>query len=294
MLKKIITIISALLITSIAHAENQLTVLNTGSKTGGYSQQTMAYFSDLAKQYDTINLVNPGNKCVAIKSLLPKIEGPVLLAWGSDFEAKERVGGCGASVDVTKTPIVRFVEKYQSLCQINKKLDITKNSGRIGYGGAALEPYERTVNAINKAFKTNHKNVGYDGWGNAKIALMNGEIDYIIVSAPGDKHVIDEGGFCQYDFSRGEKSLFKLDNQNKDLVSSNIDAWLAWNMTAEQANDLAQKLKKAHFECDTAISKWQKGCDSKGTAQQKSEFDIDQSHLIRWEESVVHNTVKKK
>ena len=53
MLKKIITIISALLITSIAHAENQLTVLNTGSKTGGLSQQSLAYYQDLIKKYDS-------------------------------------------------------------------------------------------------------------------------------------------------------------------------------------------------------------------------------------------------
>lgn len=292
MLKKIITIISALLLTSIAHAETQLTVLNTGSKTGGYSQQTMAYFSDLAKQYDTINLVNPGNKCVAIKSLLPKIEGPVLLAWGSDMEAQQRVGGCGATVDVTKAPIVRFVEKYHAVCQANSKLNVTKDSGRIGFNASTAEMYIATINSMNKAFKTNHKNVAYDGWGNAKIALLNGEIDYVIVPPPGDKQVMDEGGFCNYDLSRGEKSLFTLDNQNKDLVSSNIDAWLAWNMSDEEAKNLAQKLQKAHFECDTAISKWQKGCDSKGTATHLSEFDIDKSHLIRWEESVIRNTIK--
>ena len=59
----------------------------------------------------------------------------------------------------------------------------------------------------------------------------------------------------------------------------------------EQAKDLAKKLKTLHYECDTAISKWQKGCDKEGTAIHYSEFDIDESHLVRWEDSVRRNTI---
>ena len=61
---------------SFANAKDDLTLLNTGGKTGGYSQQSLAYYTDLAKykgDFSIVQLVNPGNKCVAVKSLLPKI-----------------------------------------------------------------------------------------------------------------------------------------------------------------------------------------------------------------------------
>ena len=280
---------------TFAGATDDLTILNTGSKTGGFSQQSLAYYTDLSrmkKDFNVVNLVNPGNKCVAIKSLLPKIKGPILTVWGSDLEAKQRVGGCDATVDLSNASIVRFVEKYQAVCQLNPKMDVRKNSGKFGINAGTQIIQGRTVDAINKSFKTKHRSVAYDGWGASKVALLNGEIDYMIVSPPGDQQVKDEGGLCEYDLSRSENSLYSLDKSNSQLVSSNIDVWLAWNMTDEQVKDLAKKLKTLHYECDTAISKWQKGCDKEGTAIHYSEFDIDESHLVRWEESVARNTIK--
>lgn len=280
---------------TFAGATEDLTILNTGSKTGGFSQQSLAYYTDLSrmkKDFNVVNLVNPGNKCVAVKSLLPKIKGPILTVWGSDLEAKQRVGGCDATVDLSNASIVRFVEKYQAVCQLNPKMDVRKKSGKFGINAGTQIIQGRTVDAINKSFKTKHRSVAYDGWGASKVALLNGEIDYMIVSPPGDQQVKDEGGLCEYDLSRSENSLYSLDKSNSQLVSSNIDVWLAWNMTDEQVKDLAKKLKTLHYECDTAISKWQKGCDKEGTAIHYSEFDIDESHLVRWEESVARNTIK--
>ena len=279
---------------SFANAKDDLTILNTGSKTGGFSQQSLAYYTDLSrmkKDFGVVNLVNPGNKCIAIKSLLKSVKGPILFPWGSDLEAKQRVGRCDATVDISNASIVRFVEKYQAVCQLNSKMDVRKNSGKFGINAGTQIIQGRTVDAINKSFKTKHRSVAYDGWGASKVALLNGEIDYMIVSPPGDQQVKDEGGLCEYDLSRSENSLYSLDKSNIQLVSSNIDVWLAWNMTDEQAKDLAKKLKTLHYECDTAISKWQKGCDKEGTAIHYSEFDIDESHLVRWEDSVRRNTI---
>ena len=282
---------------TFAGATEDLTILNTGSKTGGFSQQSLAYYTDLSrmkKDFNVVNLVNPGNKCVAVKSLLPKIKGPILTVWGSDMEAKQRTdAGCGATVDITKAQVVRFVEKYQYLCQANSKIDITKNVGRVGVN-ASSTALLKTIKAINTSFKTNHKKVGYDGWGAAIIALLNGEVEYIIATPPGNAQVEAKGGECM-PLSRSDDSLFAKHDvlvKNTDLVASNIDAWLVYNATEEQANALAANLKRIHFDCDTAISKWQKGCDSKGTAIQTSEWDINKSHYIRWEDSVTWNTIK--
>jgi len=297
MKKTIISLMMILVSFSFANAKEDLTILNTGSKTGGFSQQSLAYYTDLSrmkKEFNIVNLVNPGNKCVAVNSLLSKIKEPLLMPWGSDMEAKQRTdAGCGATVDINSAQVVRFVEKYQYLCQANSKIDITKNVGRVGVNASAAA-LPKTIKAINTSFKTNHKKVGYDGWGAAIIALFNGEVEYIIVSPPGNAQVEAKGGECM-PLSRSDDSLFAKHDvlvKNTDLVASNIDAWLVYNATEEQANALAANLKKIHYECDTAISRWQKGCDSKGTAIQTSEWDINKSHYTRWEDSVTWNTIK--
>jgi len=275
------------------NAAEDLTILNTGSKTGGFSQQVLAYYTDMAKMkkdFGAVNLINPGNKCVAIKQLLPNMKGYVLMPWGSDHEAKQRIdGNCGASIDITKVPVVRFVEKFQYICKADANLDVTKNSGRIGYNKVVIA-LPKTISAINSSFGTSQKAVGYDGWGAAVIALFNGEVDYAIVSPPGNLQVEDKGGNC-IPLSSAENSLFAKDtvNQNANLIASNIDAWLLFNATNDQALDIKSKLQKIHYECDTAMSKWQKGCDKDGTATQYSEFNINQSHFTRWENSVEWN-----
>lgn len=279
--------IASMLIFSTAQA-NELTILNTGSKTGGFSQQTLAYYSDLAPEYDTINLINPGNRCVALNSILPKIEGPVLLPWGSDLEAVGQTGGC-ASLDFASNEIVRFVEKYQYMCQMNTDLDITKDSGKIGHNVPKDGPFSKTVEGINESFDTSHRGIAYDGWGAARIALLNGEIDYAIVSPPGNKQIINQGGVCNFDLSRSDNSLYNLKPEGRNLVSSNVDVWIAYNMTEKQINDLQKKLKNVHYSCDTAISKWQQGCDSKGTAIQESEWNINKTSIQRWNDSVEWN-----
>ena len=90
-MKSILTTI--FLLFSISASAADLTILNSGSKTGGFSMQSTAYSTDLAKEYN-IKLVNPGDRCVALGSLLPKIKGPVLMPWASDYEAVGRDGGC--------------------------------------------------------------------------------------------------------------------------------------------------------------------------------------------------------
>ena len=47
---------------SLAHAKDDLTILNTGSKTGGFSQQSLAYYTDLSRmKKDFIHFDNDKN-----------------------------------------------------------------------------------------------------------------------------------------------------------------------------------------------------------------------------------------
>ena len=99
MKKLLVAFVIALFSTSALAAE-KLTILNSGSKTGGFSMQSQAYATDLAGLYD-VDLINPGDRCVALGSLLPKITGPVLMPWASDYEAVGRDNGC-VSFDINQ------------------------------------------------------------------------------------------------------------------------------------------------------------------------------------------------
>ena len=291
----IISLLFMMLSFSFANAKDDLTILNTGSKTGGFSKQSLAYYTDLSKykkDFGLVNLVNPGNPCVAINNLLPKIDGMLIMPWGSDMEAKYPTA-CGATIDMTKARVIKFVEKYQYLCTANGQVDVTRDAGRVGFnkvnGGLP-----KTIKAINDSFATKHKQVGYDGWGAAIIAMFNGEVDYVIVSPPGNAQVEAKGGECM-PLSRSDDSLWsKHDSKSKnpDLVASNIDTWLVYNATDEQAKSLTAKIKKVHFECDTSMSKLMQGCDKEGTSIQTNEWKVNKQFFTRWEDSVAWNTAK--
>ena len=84
MIKIITTAITIALLSSSAFAAEKLTIINSGSKTGGFSMQSTAYAADLDKDYN-VTLVSPGDRCVAVGALLPKIKGPVLMPWATDY-----------------------------------------------------------------------------------------------------------------------------------------------------------------------------------------------------------------
>ena len=106
MIKIITTAMTIALASTPAFAAEKLTIINSGSKTGGFSMQSTAYAADLAKDYD-VTLVNPGDRCVALGSLLPKIDGPVLMPWASDYEAVGRDGGC-VKFDINTAITLRY------------------------------------------------------------------------------------------------------------------------------------------------------------------------------------------
>ena len=148
-----IKLITAILVTtfSISVAAADLTILNSGSKTGGFSMQSTAYSKDLAKEYN-VTLVNPGDRCVALGSLLPKIKGPVLMPWASDYEAVGRDGGCvkfDINKAITLNNLVSEFKKVDKSVQQFKKLK-TKNrkamTQEIEQLGTTLTHYQQVSN----------------------------------------------------------------------------------------------------------------------------------------------------
>ena len=228
-----IKLITAILVTtfSISAAAADLTILNSGSKTGGFSMQSTAYSKDLAKEYN-VTLVNPGDRCVALGSLLPKIKGPVLMPWASDYEAVGRDGGC-VKFDINKAITLRYDSAPLFVC--TRGGNIRKDAGKVAHTVPVDGPLAKVVKEMSKEFGINHKAVVYDGSGDARLALINGEVDYALLSK---KHTIvvkeaDPKINCDISLASGGPNSLPAETGNQKLAFGWDMTWMALNMTKE-------------------------------------------------------------
>ena len=255
-MKKLIIAAAVALFSTTAVAADKLTILNSGSKTGGFSMQSTAYSTDLAKDYD-VTLVNPGDRCVALGSLLPKISGPVLMPWASDYEAVGRDGGC-VKFDITKAITLRYDSAPLFVC--TRGGSIAKDSGRVAHTVPVDGPLARVVAEMNKQFGTAHKPVVYDGSGDARLALINGEVDYALLSK---KHVLvvtaaDKAITCDQSLASAGPNSLPEQTGNPKLAFGWDMTWMALNMTPAQADRLKMRMMEKHLDCSTAIGTWTK------------------------------------
>lgn len=279
-MKNLLVAFSIALFSTTAFAAEKLTILNSGSKTGGFSMQSQAYSTDLAGSYD-VNLVNPGDRCVALGSLLPKIDGPVLMPWASDYEAVGRDGGC-VKFDINSAITLRYDSAPLFVC--TRGGDIAKDSGRVAHTVPADGPLARVVKEFNNEFGTAHKPVVYDGSGDARLALINGEVDYALLSK---KHVLvvtetDPAITCKQSLASAGPNSLPASTGNPKLAFGWDMTWMALNMTQEQANGLKLRMMENHLNCDSAIGTWTK-CNSVYTTR----WDLTKDEInSRWEPMV--------
>ena len=105
-----------------------LTILNTGSKSGSYAGLTTALSSDFTGS----DFQNPGKHCVAINSNLKSITTPVLFPWANDLEAAGRDGDGCATVNITKDEVLGYTSSPLHVCAMDDK-DFLKTSGKVGH-----------------------------------------------------------------------------------------------------------------------------------------------------------------
>lgn len=253
-MKTILTTI--FLLFSISASAADLTILNSGSKTGGFSMQSTAYSTDLSKEYN-IKLINPGDRCVALGSLLPKIKGPVLMPWASDYEAVGRDGGC-VKFDINTAITLRYDSAPLFVC--TRGGDIRKDAGKVAHTVPVDGPLARVVQEMSKEFRIDHKAVVYDGSGDARLALINGEVDYALLSK---KHTLvvkeaDPKINCDISLASGGPNSLPAETGNPKLAFGWDMTWMALNMTKEEANKLQQIMMQKHLNCSSAIGSWSK------------------------------------
>ena len=279
MIKTLLTAATVALTTTAAFA-NDLTILNSGSKTGGFSMQSTAYSQDLAGAYN-VTLVNPGDRCVALGSLLPNISGPVLMPWASDYEAVGRDGGC-VTFDVTSAHVLRYDSAPLYVC--TRGGDIRADSGRVAHTVPVDGPLAAIVREFNTEFGTNHSPVVYDGSGDARLALINGEVDFALLSK---KHVLvvteaDSAITCDTSLASAGPNSLPAETGNQALAFGWDMPWLALNMDATQAAELQRNMMMSHLNCSTAIGTWTK-CNSVYTTR----WDLTVDEVVqRWEPMV--------
>ena len=284
----LLSIFAVLSVTTVANAD-ELTILNSGSKTGSFSMTSIAYYTDLMTEFDNIQLINPGNRCVALTSILPRLSGPVLMPWASDYEASGRDGGC-VTFDISQGHVIRYNAEPMNVCHMGG-IDVTVNSGRIGHTVPADGPLSRASGAINNSFGTDHTNVVYDGQGDTRLALINGEIDYALLAREHAAYVISHGGVCDVDLSNNPTtSLYSRADNNPQLVFGFDNVWLGLNMSQDQALELRDTLIAAHNNCESASARYT-GCGELVNIV----WDItDEQALARWEPVVESQRAEQK
>ena len=280
MLKYILIFVS--IITSSAFAKDDITIINTGSSSGSFALQSTALSQDLTEFYN-VKFENPGDACVAI-NLLGKTKTPAIIPWASDLEAVGRDGiGC-VTYDFEPSQVLRYHSDAYQICTM--QYDSLQGEHTIGHTSPKFV-FERTVKVLNSATGGSLKPITYDGSGDARKALLSGEIDFAILSPKHAGRVMKEGAKCLWEFSSTPKGdVVALQTEyldTKGLLLSTDIVFLAVNMDAKQIDALKDQFKTVHLTQGTAMNEY----TGNGTVFEIL-WDLPSNDIVsRWETSVV-------
>ena len=280
MLKYILIFVS--IITSSAFAKDDITIINTGSSSGSFALQSTALSQDLTEFYN-VKFENPGDACVAI-NLLGKTKTPAIIPWASDLEAVGRDGiGC-VTYDFEPAQVLRYHSDAYQICTM--QYDSLQGEHTIGHTTPKFV-FERVVGVLNSATGGSLKPITYDGSGDARKALLGGEIDFAILSPKHAGRVMKEGAKCLWEFSNNTSSeVIALQNEypnTKGLSLSTDIVFLAVNMESKQIESLKEQFKTVHLSQGTAMNEY----TGNGTVFDIL-WDLPSDEIVsRWESSVV-------
>jgi hypothetical protein len=203
------------------------------------------------------------------------------MPWASDYEAVGRDGGC-VTFDVTSAHVLRYDSAPLYVC--TRGGDIRADSGRVAHTVPVDGPLATLVRELNTQFGTDHSPVVYDGSGDARLALINGEVDFALLSK---KHVLvvteaDSAITCDTSLASAGPNSLPAETGNQALAFGWDMPWLALNMDATQAAELQRNMMMSHLNCSTAIGTWTK-CNSVYTTR----WDLTVDEVVqRWEPMV--------
>ena len=250
-----------------------LTILNTGSKSGSYAGLTTALSSDFTGS----DFQNPGKHCVAINSNLKSITTPVLFPWANDLEAAGRDGDGCATVNITKNEVLGYTSSPLHVCAMDDK-DFLKTSGKVGHSTPA-HAYARLITGVNASFSTSHMSIDYNGSGDARAALLSGEVDYFIGTGKHAKRLMKKGAICSY--NSGAEGLIKLDSTNLDLQLEFTTVIALKNADTVEKMNITNKLKDSYSDGTTAFGTLTASGKDITYTWGSSTFDLYESSVLK-------------
>lgn len=277
---KIISTCLALAMWVTATNAKELHIVSAGSKTGSLTMQATAYAGDLAGSY-RLRMSAPGNFCQALTQI--DSTTPTMLLWAHDFEAAVQSGQCPVKLPAKMQPM-RFVKSSSLICSLTDSDLIFKGNAKIAHT-VPKKMFSTVVSNINTAFGTGHQGVAFNGSGQVRLALLNGEVDLAILTNEHAEVIRSKGGTCKFvldDQSTGA-GVVPLQNfsQSVKLRHSFNTMIYAVNMTDSQVTELKRNMQQAHKDCNSAIGQYTR-CDSLLDLS----WEIDQKILSRWQEDV--------
>lgn len=257
-MKKIMFTLATVIVTTTTAAAD-IIVLNTGSKTGSFSVEATAYANDLANTH-SVKLVSPGQHCAAY-AILKKTTTPVMFPWSSDWEAAGRDGTDCATMPFKDAEVIRYNTSSMHICVIDKKFTAEQfiEKGVEAKVGHTTPDYTfaRVVQAVNKSFGTKHRPITYNGSGDLKTALINGEVNYGVFSVKWVKEIVESGGQCHYVTNTTGNNelpgLNALDPTNRFLSIGYDTVWLMINADKKLVEKIKTDIMSAHADKNSAI-----------------------------------------
>lgn len=267
-MKKLLLLIAAVSM-SMAVSAQDLFIVNSGSKAGGWFAETTAYHEDLKTLYNRIDYINAGPGCVAL-NVIQKLDKniPVLFPWDSTYESSGRkTNTCSVTFEEKELLRTHFDAWY--ICSFNKEMTAARlvtagSSLKIGTQNPASMHSNFVNNGLNASFATMHKAVPFPTGSSAIItALSNGEIDYGIIESKAAGNINKSGnGSCMYRLDTTSNNsaiaLAAMDPSNKNLKMGYEVVFLLRNATPEQRTRIQTAMKNAHADPTSFIAKlWQ-------------------------------------
>lgn len=264
-MKKLITLLTFIFLSTNAFAGQKIIVLNTASNNGTMFSQSTAYAEDFkALGYD-VDFVSPGNACKAWAYLqnVPSNQ-PVFInidAYGQASPAAGLLENCGPITASTKDLVAAYLDHFH-VCTVSGSQDALfqkGNSLKIGTNkpGGFWQPM---VDKINLENGTTHKRIQYGGSGDTRKALLSGEVDYVFLSTRHTYKLEKAGANCFAEFTdskkiKYEKTVNELSAGDEKFDSSFATGWSLFNADAKMVATFRSNIKKLFGNNDSNIIK---------------------------------------
>jgi hypothetical protein len=241
----------------------KLYVVNTGSLTGTFNAIQNAYTNDLKQHFD-VELVQ-AKGCAKGKAILEKLEAPAFMIW----EGYNLVGAISGknpecALDITSDNFVRADWKYNYIVSsTNSNLginDLVGSDRSYKFGYAIVGPFDVWVNQLSEQIQTDLQPVAYESSGAASMALINGEIDFLVVNGKKVAKFEAQGKMTKVATFNPEgdgdtpsiKSFADFTGADKGLV----EFFIFTNGSASQKQELIDVLNLIHADQNASATKW--------------------------------------